>query len=122
MLRQRTLREKVRFDGIGLHSGAPIRMEVLPAPANNGITFVRTDKSPHAELRASIEYLADTQLATTLAAGINGSRVSISTVEHLLAAFRGLGIDNARVLLDGSEVPIMDGSSAPFVDKFLSAG
>jgi len=122
MLRQRTVREKASVKGVGLHSGKDITLEILPAPEGNGITFVRTDMGPHAELRACIEHVADTTLATTLAAGVNGSRAVVGTVEHLLSAFSGLGIDNARVLVDGPEIPVLDGSAAPFVELLLSAG
>ncbi len=122
MLRQRTLREKVSVSGIGVHTGNLITIEVLPAPEDTGITFIRTDVPKGAELRAHVDNVVDTTLATTLATGTNGSRVSVSTVEHLLAAFTGLGIDNARVYIDGPEVPILDGSAAPFVAIFKAAG
>jgi len=122
MLRQRTVREKASCIGVGLHSGRKIKLEILPAPEDNGITFVRTDMRLHAELKACIEHVADTTLATTLSAGVNGSRATVGTVEHLLAAFTGLGIDNARVLVDGPEIPIMDGSAAPFVEMLQEAG
>ena len=122
MLRQRTIREKASCIGVGLHSGRKIRLEILPAPEGNGVTFVRTDMRLHAELKACIEHVADTTLATTLSAGVNGSRATVGTVEHLLAAFTGLGIDNARVLVDGPEIPIMDGSASPFVEMLQTAG
>src|SRR5689334_17883269 len=122
MIRQRTIREKVSCTGVGLHSGKPLKLELLPAPEDNGITFVRSDMKAHAELKASIEHVTDTTLATTLAAGVNGSRAQVSTVEHLLAACAGLGIDNLRVLVSGPEIPIMDGSAGPFVDMLLTAG
>jgi UDP-3-O-[3-hydroxymyristoyl] N-acetylglucosamine deacetylase len=94
----------------------------LPAAENNGITFVRTDMRRHAELRACIDHLGDTTLATTLQAGVNGSRAMVGTVEHLLAAFAGMGIDNAQVLVDGPEIPVMDGSAGPFVELIKTAG
>jgi len=122
MIRQRTIREKVVCTGVGLHTGRPIQLQLLPAPVDNHITFVRADMAPHAELRAHIEHVADTTLATSLATGVNGSRAQVGTVEHLLAALAGLGIDNIRVLLDGPEVPILDGSAKPFVELLLSAG
>ncbi len=122
MHRQRTIREKVTIEGIGLHSGRPIRMDILPANENNGITFLRTDMGRHAELRACIEHVADTTLATTLAVGVNGSRAVVGTVEHLLAALAGLGIDNAQVLVDGPEIPVLDGSAAPFVELLQAVG
>jgi UDP-3-O-[3-hydroxymyristoyl] N-acetylglucosamine deacetylase len=122
MIRQRTIREKVSCTGVGLHSGKPIKLELLPASDDNGIVFVRSDMKAHAELRASIEHVADTTLATTLAAGVNGSRATVATVEHLLAACAGLGVDNLRVLVSGPEVPILDGSAAPFVEMLSTAG
>ncbi len=122
MVRQRTIREKVCDTGIGLHSGKPIRLEIFPALDGEGITFVRSDLPGHAEIKACIENVADTTLATTLAAGVNGSRATIATVEHLMAAFAGLGIDNARVLVDGPELPVFDGSARPFVEMLLRAG
>ena len=122
MLRQRTIREKASCVGVGLHSGRQIKVEVLPAPEDSHITFVRSDLPSHPELRACIDNLADTTLATTLATGVNGSRATVGTVEHLLAALTGLGIDNVRILIDGPEVPILDGSAGPFVDMLLSAG
>jgi UDP-3-O-[3-hydroxymyristoyl] N-acetylglucosamine deacetylase len=122
MIRQRTIREKISATGIGLHSGKPIKIELLPAPDDNGITFVRTDMKAHVELRANIECLAETTLATTLAAGVNGSRASVATVEHLLAGCAGVGVDNLTVHVSGPEIPIMDGSAGPFVDLLLAAG
>jgi UDP-3-O-[3-hydroxymyristoyl] N-acetylglucosamine deacetylase len=122
MLRQRTIREKASCTGVGLHSGRLIRLELLPAPAGSGIVFVRTDLPPHPELRPGIEHLADTTLATTLAVGTGAERASIGTVEHLLAALAGLGIDNLRVMVDGPEIPILDGSAGPFVELLLAAG
>jgi UDP-3-O-[3-hydroxymyristoyl] N-acetylglucosamine deacetylase len=122
MLRQRTVREKVSCTGIGVHSGNPIKLEILPAPENTGITFIRSDLPAATELRAHVENVVDTTLATTLATGTNGSRVVVSTIEHLMAAFTGLGVDNARVYVDGPEVPILDGSAAPFVELLQRAG
>ena len=122
MLRQRTIREKATCTGIGLHSGQSVKLEILPAPEDNGITFVRTDMCRHAELRACIDHVGDTTLATTLSVGVNGSRAVVGTVEHLLAALMGLGIDNARVLVDGPEIPVLDGSAAPLVNLMRKAG
>lgn len=122
MLKQRTLHEKISCQGIGLHSGLPIRMELLPAPEHSGIVFVRTDMPGDPEIRASIEHVADTTLATSLAVQTPHGTASVSTVEHLLSALGGLGIDNARILLNGPEVPILDGSAAPFVKLLLHAG
>jgi UDP-3-O-[3-hydroxymyristoyl] N-acetylglucosamine deacetylase len=122
MLVQRTLREKARCRGIGLHCGTPITLELLPAPCDTGIVFVRTDLPGHPEVRACIENVADTTLATTLAVQTANGPAQVGTVEHILSAFAGLGVDNVRVLLDGPEVPILDGSAGPFVDLMTEAG
>ena len=116
--RQRTIRKEASCTGIGLHSGRKIDLTIKPAPADYGIRFVRRDLSPRSVVEACFGNVVDTRLSTTI--GQNGTRVS--TVEHLMAAFFGLGIDNARVELEGPEVPIMDGSSAPFVYLLRSAG
>ncbi len=117
-LSQRTINRKVSLRGVGLHSGASADLTLLPAPPDAGITFVRTDLDPPVEIPARGEFVADTALATTL--GRNGTR--IGTVEHLLAALVGLGVDNVRVQVDGPEVPIADGSSAPFAALVRDAG
>ena len=104
MRRQRTIQEKISCSGIGLHSGQTIRMELLPAPEDNGITFRRADSPGHPEIKACIEHVVDTRLATTLGVGVNGSSVTVGTVEHLLSALAGMGVDNLQVLLDGPEV------------------
>ncbi len=119
---QRTLGSNISCCGVGLHSGQRVHLEILPAPENHGVTFVRTDLPRHAELRASVGNVADTSRATNLAAGVNGSRVTVGTVEHLLAAFMGLEVDNAVVRLDGPEIPALDGSSGPFVNLLRAAG
>lgn len=116
--RQRTLEKEISCRGIGLHSGKAVRMIIKPAPADSGITFERLDASDDCKIRASFDNITQTNMATTI--GMNGH--SISTVEHLMAAFFGMGIDNALVQIDGDEVPIMDGSSAPFVALLDSAG
>jgi UDP-3-O-[3-hydroxymyristoyl] N-acetylglucosamine deacetylase len=116
--RQRTVRDEVTCTGTGLHSGEKVRLSVKPAPADSGIGFIRKDLSGDPVIRAGSQNVVDTNLSTTI--GNNGYRVS--TIEHLMAAFFGLGIDNARVELDGPEVPIMDGSSAPFIFLLKSAG
>ena len=90
MYKQRTIAEKIEFAGIGLHSGLEVRMEIFPAPADSGIVFVRSDLSPGVEIPARPEFVVDTQLATTLGREVNGQRVTIATVEHLLAALTGL--------------------------------
>ncbi|WP_239576737.1 UDP-3-O-acyl-N-acetylglucosamine deacetylase [Archangium primigenium] len=115
---QRTLLQPVHCQGVGLHSGAPVNLSLLPAPANHGIAFVRTDTPRPVVLPALSEYVVDTSLATTL--GRDG--VKVSTVEHLMSALAGMGLDNVRVELDGPEVPIMDGSAAPFATLIAEAG
>jgi UDP-3-O-[3-hydroxymyristoyl] N-acetylglucosamine deacetylase len=118
MLKQRTLKNSIRATGVGLHTGKKVLMVLRPAPANAGISFVRTDLDTPAEIRAYGENVTETTLGTTLSQG----DVKISTVEHLMSAFAGLGIDNAVVELSSSEVPIMDGSAGPFVFLLQSAG
>ncbi len=116
--RQRTVRDDVNCTGIGLHSGEKVRLNIRPAPEDSGIKFIRKDLSGNPSVRARFQNVVDTNLSTTL--GNNGHK--IATIEHLMAAFFGLGIDNARVELEGPEVPIMDGSSAPFVFLLKSVG
>ena len=122
MLHQRTIQEKVVCRGVGLHSGEEVTLELLPAEVDSGIRFVRTDLPLHKELKASIDHLVDTRLATTLGTGYNGARVTVSTVEHLMAALSGLGVDNLVVHINGPELPIMDGSAGDFVRLLLGAG
>ncbi|MBN1848266.1 MAG: UDP-3-O-acyl-N-acetylglucosamine deacetylase [Deltaproteobacteria bacterium] len=116
--KQRTVRDDVSCTGIGLHSGQKVRLTVKPAPPDTGIKFIRKDASHNRAIKAHFDNVVDTHLSTTI--GCNGTRVS--TIEHLMATFFGLGIDNARVEIDGPEVPIMDGSSAPFVFLLKSVG
>ncbi len=118
MIKQRTLKNVIRATGIGLHTGEKIYLTLRPAPIDTGVVFRRTDLAKPLEVRAHPENVTDTRLSTTLEA--NG--VKISTVEHLMSAFAGLGIDNAYVDLTGPEVPIMDGSAGPFVFLIQSAG
>lgn len=117
-LNQRTLKSRVSCTGVGLHSGARIDLALVPAPANTGIVFVRTDLPQALEIPARAEFVVDTRLATTIGKG----NVRVGTIEHLMAALAGLGIDNCRVEVSGPEVPIMDGSAAPFAYLILSAG
>lgn len=119
---QQTLREKISISGVGLHGGQQLKLELLGAPVDSGITFVRTDLPRHAELRACVANVVDTQLATTLAVGQGAQAAVVGTVEHLLAAFAGMGIDNAQVLIDGPELPILDGSAQPFVEMIERVG
>ena len=118
MLCQRTLRHAIRAKGIGLHSGRPIRMRMGPSAVNSGIVFRRVDLPGAPAVPALARCVVDTRLCTTLGTGT----ARIGTVEHLLAAFSGLGIDNAEIEIDGPEVPIMDGSASPFVFLAQSAG
>ncbi len=115
--RQRSLSREVALRGVGLHTGAEVTVRIAPAAANRGIIFVRTD-GVSVEIPAADRFLSGSAYATTLTRG----GVSISTVEHLLSALRGLGIDNARISIDGPEVPILDGSSLPFVEAIREAG
>lgn len=118
MLRQRTLKNVIRATGIGLHTGEKIELTLRPAAPDSGIVFRRMDLDPSVEIKATPFNVTDTRLSTTLASG----DVKVSTVEHLLSAFAGLGIDNACVDVGAAEVPIMDGSAAPFVFLLQSAG
>jgi UDP-3-O-[3-hydroxymyristoyl] N-acetylglucosamine deacetylase len=116
--RQRTLRDSVSCTGIGLHSGEKVRMTVKPAPPDTGIRFIRKDLPGRRVIKAHFDSVINTTMCTVI--GNNGNHVS--TIEHLMAAFFGFGIDNAIVEIDGPEVPIMDGSSAPFIFLLKSTG
>lgn len=118
MIRQRTLKNVIRATGVGLHSGKKVYMTLRPAPVDTGIVFVRTDLDPEVQIPAQADNVTDTTLCTALSAG--GAKVA--TVEHLMSALAGLGIDNAYVDLSAAEVPIMDGSAGPFVFLIQSAG
>ena len=118
MIKQRTLNNMIRATGIGLHTGEKVFLTLRPAPEDTGIVFRRSDLSPMVEIQASAENVGDTMLSTTLTKG----EVRVSTVEHLLAALAGLGIDNAIIDVTAPEVPIMDGSASPFVFLLQSAG
>src|SRR5256885_9075127 len=110
-LNQRTLASPVSCAGVGLHSGAKVSMRLLPARPDSGVVLVRTDLEGKPAIAARAQNVIDTELATTLGEGA----VRIGTVEHVLATLYGLGIDNARVEIDGPELPLMDGSAAPFI-------
>ena len=118
MLKQRTLRNPIKAEGIGLHTGKNICMELLPADINTGINFIRKDVDEALLIPAIAENVGDTSLSTALIK----DDVKISTIEHLLSAIAGLGVDNCLIKVDGPEVPIMDGSSSPFVFLIQSAG
>ena len=118
MIKQRTPKKVIQATGVGLHSGDTVLLTLRPAPINTGIVFRRTDLSPPVEIRASYEHVCDTMLCTSL----QHQGAKVATVEHLLSALAGLGIDNAYVDIDAAEIPIMDGSAAPFVFLIQSAG
>ena len=118
MLRQRTIKKAVHAIGIGVHSGEKVRMTLRPAGENTGIVFVRDDVKGSASIRATAENVSDTTLSTSLGNGM----VQVATVEHLMSALWGLGIDNLFVELSAEEVPIMDGSAAPFVYLINTVG
>jgi UDP-3-O-[3-hydroxymyristoyl] N-acetylglucosamine deacetylase len=115
---QRTVAKPVKFSGIGMHSGKPVNVCINPAPINHGVKFQRIDLPDRPTISAHFKMVVDTSLATVI--GYNGSIVS--TVEHLMASFAGLSIDNALVEIDTYEVPIMDGSAGPFTSMIKSAG
>src|SRR6478736_2927710 len=118
MIRQRTLKNVIRATGVGLHSGEKVYMTLRPAAPDTGIVFRRTDFARPVEIHADAELVGDTSLCTALVKG----DVRVMTIEHLLSAMAGLGIDNAYVDLSTAEVPIMDGSAGPFVFLLQSAG
>jgi UDP-3-O-[3-hydroxymyristoyl] N-acetylglucosamine deacetylase len=120
---QHTLRQKVTINGIGLHTGKPVTMSISPAAADSGIVFERIDAAGLTKAERSIpakwDKVADTRLCTVIA---NDKGLSVGTIEHLMAALRAAGIDNAHIEIDAPEVPILDGSSKIFMDKFAAAG
>ena len=118
MLKQRTLRNAINATGIGLHTGIKVHMDLLPAEVNSGIRFIRTDIDPFREIPALAENVGETSMSTTLVK----DDIKVHTIEHLLSAIAGLGIDNCIIKLDGPEGPIMDGSAAPFVFLLQAAG
>ncbi len=118
MLKQRTLKNSIRATGVGLHTGKKVLMVLRPAPADSGIRFIRTDLDEPTVIPARAGNVGETTLGTTLVQ----DGVKVSTIEHLLSALAGLGIDNAIIELSAGEVPIMDGSAGPFVFLLQSAG
>ena len=118
MLAQRTLKNVIRATGVGLHSGEKVYLTLRPAAADTGIVFRRVDLDPVVDIKADAELVTETMLCTGLSVG----PAKVMTVEHLMSAFAGLGIDNAYVELSAPEVPIMDGSAGPFVFRLQSAG
>ena len=115
---QRTLKKEINCFSVGLHTGRKVNMKIKPAPVDTGIIFVRTDLPDAEPIHANYNNVCDTTLATTL--GANGA--TVSTVEHLLSAFSGMGVDNAIIELDSFEVPVMDGSALPFVNMLKEVG
>ncbi|CCK77177.1 MAG: UDP-3-O-acyl-N-acetylglucosamine deacetylase [Oleispira antarctica] len=118
MIRQRTLKNTIRATGVGLHSGEKVYLTLKPAPVDHGIVFRRVDLDPIVDIQAKATNVGETTMSTTLVQ----DGVRVDTVEHLLSAMAGLGIDNAIVELSAQEVPIMDGSAGPFVFLIQSAG
>ena len=118
MLRQRTLKNVIRATGVGLHGGEKVFLTLRPAPADTGIVFRRIDLDPVVEIPASAALVSETTLCT----GLSCDGAKVQTIEHLMSAFAGLGIDNAWVELTAPEIPIMDGSAGPFVFLLQSAG
>ncbi|SFJ17693.1 UDP-3-O-acyl-N-acetylglucosamine deacetylase [Celeribacter neptunius] len=122
---QTTVAKEIRFDGVGLHSGAPVQMLLTPAPAGSGITFLRSDIACDAadtrqpRIAAHWDNVVPSQLCTLIR---NEDGVELSTIEHIMAALAGCGVSNVMISVDGPEVPIVDGSAAPFVDAILAAG
>jgi UDP-3-O-[3-hydroxymyristoyl] N-acetylglucosamine deacetylase len=117
-MKQRTLKNRIEFSGIGLHSGANVSVRMLPSEADSGITFLRTDLKNSVAIKAVASSVIDTSYATTI--GRHGA--TVSTIEHMMAALYCMGVDNVLVELDGPEVPIMDGSSAPIAEMISSIG
>ena len=118
MLKQRTLKNSIHATGVGLHTGNKVTLNLRPAPVNSGIVFRRVDLDPVVEIAARAGNVGDTTLSTTLIK----DGVRVATIEHLMSALCGLGIDNAIIEVDAAEIPIMDGSAGPFVFLIQSAG
>jgi len=117
--KQQTVKYQFFLEGIGLHSGKKVKLSFQPAKANNGIKFIRTDLSKDNSIDALWSNVSSTNLCTTIS---NDKGASVSTIEHLMSALSGMHIDNANILIDGPEVPIMDGSSFPFVEQLELSG
>ncbi|MGQ4276626.1 UDP-3-O-acyl-N-acetylglucosamine deacetylase [Pseudidiomarina sp. E22-M8] len=119
MMKQRTIKQPIATTGVGLHKGNKVQLTLRPAPANTGLVFRRVDLKPAVDIRANAELVRDTRMCTCL---INDDNIRVSTVEHLLAAVAAMGIDNLIIEVDSHEIPIMDGSSHPFIYLLQSAG
>lgn len=117
-VKQRSVEHSIKAKGVGVHSGREVYLTLSPAPIDTGIVFRRVDLDPAIDIKAQAHNVSDTQLSTCISKG----DVKVSTIEHMMSAFAGLGIDNAYVELSASEVPIMDGSAGPFVFLIQSAG
>ena len=115
---QRTIKKEINCSSVGLHTGRKVNMKIKPANTDTGIVFVRKDLPQASPIHADFNMVSDTTLATSL--GVNG--VKVSTVEHILSAFSGMGVDNAVIELDSFEIPIMDGSALPFVNMLKEVG
>lgn len=119
MIKQRTIKQPIATTGVGLHKGNKVQLTLRPAPVNTGLVFRRVDLNPAVDIPANAEFVRDTRMCTCL---INDDNVRVSTVEHLLAALAAMGIDNLIIEVDSHEIPIMDGSSHPFIYLLQSAG
>jgi UDP-3-O-[3-hydroxymyristoyl] N-acetylglucosamine deacetylase len=117
-----TLAGHMEVSGIGLHTGASVRVVARPAEASEGVYFVRTDLGGEPRITASLNSVTDTRLSTTLGDGDGANAASVRTVEHLLAALCGAGVSACRVEIDGPELPLLDGSAAPWVAAIFAAG
>lgn len=118
MILQKTLKRPVEIAGVGLHSGNTVTMKLLPAKIDSGIVFVRNDFNPPKRFHSGAELVTDTMLCTVMESG----EAKVATVEHIMSALAGLGVDNVEIHLSAPEIPIVDGSSAPFVYLIQSAG
>lgn len=118
MVRQRTLKNVIRATGVGLHSGEKVYLTLRPAPVNTGVVFSRIDLDPPVEIPARADLVSETSMCTSL----NQNGVRVATIEHLMAALAGMGIDNVYIDISAAEIPIMDGSAGPFVFLLQSAG
>ena len=119
VLNQKTIKEEITFKGVGLHNGLEVNLKIKPAEPNTGIVFKRTDLKDHNIIIPNIFNVSSAVFCTTIS---NENRVSVSTIEHLMGALYGLGIDNALIEIDNEEVPILDGSAKLFVEKILKVG
>ena len=117
--RQKTIKESIKFSGVGLHTGKESNVKIKPAPEDTGITFYRTDVLENNRIKALWSSVSSTKLCTTIC---NAENISVSTIEHLMSALSGMHIDNAIIEIDGPEVPIMDGSASVFVDFIEKTG